>query len=49
MHAPVDESMFTDPQYNLHLLKRMRLGTLENLEKIANDPKRMKLIFEYWW
>lgn len=52
LHAPVSESTFRDPQKNLqllHLLQNFNLNGLENLEAIANDPKRMKLIFEYWW
>ena len=49
LHAPVDESMFMDPQRNLKLLQNLNLTGLENLEAIAKDPKRMKLIYEYWW
>lgn len=49
LHAPVTEQSFLDPKQNLELLKRLNLTGLENLEKIANDPKRMRNVFEYWW
>lgn len=48
-HAPVNESMFLNKEQNINLLKRMNIPGLEDLAAIADDPKRMKLIFEYWW
>jgi hypothetical protein len=41
-HVPVDINQLTDPEKNLELLQQLKFPQVLNLQKIANDPKKMR-------